>query len=135
MDAKRAKELIREYCAEKDAESEGSGVLKRLLRPIGLGLALGAMSLSGGACGDDNGPGPGPNDAYGITSDIAQVADAYGIPQADLPPADTVPQPADAYGISDLPPADMVPQPADAYGITSDVTPVADAYGIPDASN
>lgn len=121
MDPKRAKELIREYCDEKDAQSAGSGVLKRMLRPIGLGLALGAMSLAGGACSDDSGPGPGPNDAYGISGDIAQMADAYGI-SSDLPPSPDIPQANDAYGIS----GDIAPTP--------DIPPVGDAYGIPDMS-
>jgi hypothetical protein len=119
MDPKRAKELIREYCDEKDAQSPGSSTLKRMLRPIGLGLALGAMSLTGGACSDDSGPGPQPNDAYGISGDIAQTADAYGI-SSDLPPSPDIPQVGDAYGINgDMLPMDTAP-------------PVGDAYGIPD---
>lgn len=116
MDPKQAKSLIEAYCAE--LAEKRRGLLARVVRPVGLGLALGALSLGG--CGDDTTSKPPANDAYGVAdyrpADFPQSADAYGIPMPDLPQAN------DAYGIIGDLPTDAeqksdLPQAGDAYGI------------------
>jgi hypothetical protein len=131
MNAKEARELIDQVCAELDAArdcpGQAAGFLKRVIRPAGLGLLMGlgsAGALAG--CGE-------AGDLYGIpqsdgccTQDIVPGADAYAV--LDMPPA------GDLYGVPDtmldgVPVIDGMP---DLYGVI-DAPPAGDLYGVPDA--
>lgn len=107
MDAKEARELIDQVCAELDAApdrpTQAVGFLRRVIRPAGLGLLLGLGSA-------------------GALVGCGESGDLYGIPPRDVTPA------GDLYGIMDVGPGN------DMYGIPADITPAGDLYGVMDVA-
>ncbi len=142
MDPKAARKLLDEVCAELDPSREAEtqraleAMVRRVLRPLGLGLLLSASLVA---------PQAGCGDGRSVPDTLPQYGDAYGVPPRDAYgiPADWLPPMRDAYGIPrDVRPWDWLPTkegppPAgDLYGvIDKKLPPVNDAYGVPDLTD
>jgi len=156
MDAKQARKLLDEVCADLDRRrSEMSALLGRYARPVGLGLALGLSGVAG--CGSDStrdtaldaSPDmvdarpdlPSPQDIYAATMDlyvppekkdlgVDYAVDLYGLAMPDAKDVG-VGRPVDAYGLT-VDVADLRPPAVDIYAAADLPRPdVVDAYGVP----
>jgi hypothetical protein len=107
MDAKSARHLLDSICVEMSAPPVSPSFLKRVVRPVGLGLMLSMGPLGLSACGESR-------DLYGGPPMDGRVDKAN--PKTDI-----------NRSYDKLPPA------GDVYGITDKLPPTGDAYGIVDA--
>ncbi len=114
MNAKEARELIDQVCAELDAARDHPGqaasFLKRVIRPAGLGLLMGLGSA-------------------GALAGCGESGDLYRIPQSDGCCTQDIVHGADADAVLDMP---LIDGGVDVYGVY-DAPPAGDMYGVPDA--
>jgi hypothetical protein len=131
MDAKQARKLLDEVCADLDRRrNEMSAALGRYARPVGFSLALGLSGIAGCGSNGEGADAPGVQDAYGATVDlyVPRAEAAYGVAIHDASPdlygvADLRSSAVEVYGAADLPDRDA----ADAKAILG---PSLDAYGV-----
>lgn len=154
MDAKRAREVLEAICVElgRRPRRDMARFVARTLRPVGLGVLIGAGCIAPG-CIEDNDPDDVvvTGDAYGVPGDISDIAvgDAYGIPydwdayeEPDVAPDMAVAR--DAYGIDGEPDMEMAHDADRVFDTLPDTLPdtppdtppdtmLGDAYGIIDS--